>query len=128
MKDHAVQKHVLKLVGKMVHAEVKKFCSDSADSILKRDSPQCIKTFTWDSFNTEISKFAPVLKSILQATGKMRMSKGNFNATVCVCVALLLQNRNPRMNLIQKIVALLLYGGHSSKQVRLCTLSHPPMF
>ena len=90
MKDHTVQKHVLKLVEKIVHAEVKKFCSDSADSILKHDDPQCIKTFTWESFNSEISKFAPVLKGILQATRKTRMSKANFNVTVCVCVALLL--------------------------------------
>lgn len=120
MKDHAVQKHIVKLVGKMVHTEIKKFCSDSANSILKRDDPQCIKTFSWESFNSEISKFAPVLKSILQATSKMRMSNANFNVVMCVCVALLLRNRNPRMNLIQKIISLLFYGGHSSKQVCLC--------
>ena len=120
MKDHAVQKHILKLVGKMVHAEIKKFCSDGANSILKRDDPQCIKTFSWESFYSEISKFAPVLNSILQATSKRRMSKTNFNVVKCVCVALLLRNRNPRMNLIQKIISLVLYGGHSSKQVCLC--------
>lgn len=119
MKDRAVQKHILKLVGKMVHAEIKKFCSHSANSILKRDDPQCIKTFSWESFNCEISKFAPVLKSILQATCKTRVSSTNFNVVMCVCVALL-RNRDPRMNLIQKIISLLLYGGHSSKQVRLC--------
>ena len=56
MKDHAVQKHILKLVGKMVHAEIKKFCSDGASSILTRDDPQCIKTFSWESFNSEVSK------------------------------------------------------------------------
>ena len=120
MKDHAVQKHILKLVGKMVHAEIKKFCSDGANSILKRDDPQCIKTFSWESFNSEVSKFAPILKGILQATCKARMSKTHFNVVMCVCVALLLRNRNPRMNLIQKIISLVLYGGHSSKQVHLC--------
>ena len=120
MKDHTVQKHILKLVGKMVHAEIKKFCSDGANSILKRDDPQCIKTFSWESFNSEVSKFAPILKGILQATCKARMSKTHFNVVMCVCVALLLRNRNPRMNLIQKIISLVLYGGHSSKQVCLC--------
>ena len=120
MKDQAVQKHIVKLVGKMVHREIKKFCSDSANSILKRDDPQCIKTFSWESFSSEISKFAPVLKSILQATSKTGMSNTDFNVVMCVCVALLLRNRNPRMNLIQKIISLLLYGGHSSKQVSLC--------
>lgn len=121
MKDDVVQKHILKLVGKMVHTEIKKFCSDSANSILKRDDPQCIKTFSWESFNSEISKFSPVLKGIFQATCKRRMSKTNFNVVLCVCVSLLLRNRNPRMNLIQKIISLVLYGGHSSKQVCLCT-------
>ena len=90
MKDPAVQKHVVKLVGKMVHAEIKKFCSDSSNSILKCDDPQCIKTFSWESFNSEISKFTPVLKGILQATCKTKKSKTNFNVVMCVCVPLLL--------------------------------------
>ena len=121
MKDHTVKKHILKSVGKLVHGEIKKFCSDSANSILRRDDPQCIKTFSWESFSSEISKFAPVMKGILQATCKRRISRTDFNVVMCVCVALLLRNRNPRMNLIQKIISLILYGGHSSKQVSLCS-------
>ena len=68
MKDHSVKGHILKLVGKLVHAEIKSLCSESAQSILKRDDPQCIKAFAWESFRSEIAKFAPVLRGILQAT------------------------------------------------------------
>ena len=43
MKDQAVQKHIVKLVGKMVHSEIKKFCSDSANSISNAIIPSVLR-------------------------------------------------------------------------------------
>lgn len=49
MKDGVVKNRTL--VGKMVCVEIK---SDSADSIIKRDDPQHLKTFNWQTFSSEI--------------------------------------------------------------------------
>ena len=117
MKDPVIKGHILKLVGKTVHAEIKKFCSDVVKSIIKCDDPLSINTFTWQSFSSEISTFAPVLKGILESTSKSRKSNTDVKIVVCMCVALLLRSRNPRMNLIQKMLSLILYAGHASKQV-----------
>jgi len=51
MKDGVVKNHIAKLVGKMVCVEIK---SDSADFIIKRDGPQHLKTFKWQTFSSEI--------------------------------------------------------------------------
>ena len=36
---------------------------------------------------------------------------------LCVCAAILLKHRNIHMNKLQRIVSLILYNGHASKQV-----------
>lgn len=117
MNDAVVRKHILKLVGKAVHKEMKTLCSDSANSIIRCDDLQKLKKFTWQSFSSEISKFAPVLKAVLQSTNNTRTTKTNFDVIMCMCVALIMRTRNPRMNLVQKMLSLILYAGQTSKEV-----------
>ena len=41
----------------------------------------------------------------------------NKTYMLCVCAALMLNNRHPSVSLLQKIVSLVLYIAHCSKQV-----------
>ena len=113
MNDAVVRKHILKLVEKAVHKEMKTLCSDSANSIIRCDDLQKLKKFTWQSFSSEISKFAPVL----QSTNNTRTTKTNFDVIMCMCVALIMRTRNSRMNLVQKMLSLILYAGQTSKEL-----------
>lgn len=65
----------------------------------------------------EISTRAPVLLRILTAATKTRKDRPNQFTVIGMCFALILKHRNPSLNLIQKIISLILYAGHSSKQV-----------
>lgn len=121
MKDDAVQKYILTLVGKIVHSEVKKLCSESVQSVLLSSDPRTLQSFTWQDLKSELSIHAPVLKGILESTGVESRNRPNFDAVVCLCIALLAKNRNPKMSLIAKIFSLILYAGHSSKEVLLFT-------
>ncbi len=47
-----------------------------------------------------------------------RSNRPSSSAVVGVCAAILLRHKNTHMNLLQKVVSLLLNGGHASKQVR----------
>ena len=116
LKDPAVKKHILKMIGKTVHQEIRHLASDSIN--LKSADPEDIKTFTWNRFGSEISKFAPVLGDVLQAGCRTKQKRPNAAAVVCICVALLVRNRNSTLNLMHKIVSLILYAGHTSKQVQ----------
>ena len=104
-------------MGKVVRAEVKTLSATSTNSILQQLDLTILKSFSWRTLLTELAQHTPVLKGVLESTGVPGQNRSNFDAVVCLCVTLLARNRNPRMNLIAKMLSLILYAGHSSKQV-----------
>ncbi len=53
----------------------------------------------------------------LTAATKTRTKRTNQEAVIGMCFAIIIKHRNPTLNLLQKIISLVLYSGHSSKQV-----------
>ena len=94
--------------------------SDNAHSFLCSQSKADLKEFKWDRLHAELSDNAPTLLSILLAATKTRVPRPNAHIVVGTCVAILLKHCNPKMSLLQKIISLVLYAGHASKQVLLC--------
>ena len=114
------------MIGRELAKEMKVIASDGAHSILQSQNPSHLKEFSWDMLLNEVSQFAPVLKSLLFSATHTRVPKwmldlnpqgSNTDAIVGMCVAMLVNHRNPKMNLVQKINSLLLYAAHTSKQV-----------
>ena len=117
LKDPVVKKHILKKIGKEMPKEIRGVASDKAESVLQSQDADSLKTFHWDTLLQELSTFAPVLRMLLAAATKTQAPRSNTNAVIGMCAAILLNHQNPRMNLVQKINSLILYAGHSSKQV-----------
>ena len=46
MCDVSIREYILRIIGRLVHKEVKMLCSDNVNSILKEDNPEVIKSFT----------------------------------------------------------------------------------
>ena len=107
----------MKALGKELALEIKAMASDNTNSILQSQEPENLMKFKWNMLHDELSANAPQLKSLLFSATKTTRPRSNVQAVVGMCVAILLNNRNPKMNLIQKINSLILYAGHSSKQV-----------
>ena len=105
------------MIGRELAKEVKVIASDGAHSILQSQNPSHLKEFSWDMLLNEVSQFAPVLKSLLFSATHTRVPRSNTDAIVGMCVAMLVNHQNPKMNLLQKINSLLLYAAHTSKQV-----------
>ena len=59
-----------------------------------------------------------MLLSILLDATRTRVPRANLHIVIGTCVAILLKHRNPKASLLQKIVSLVLYAGHASKQVK----------
>lgn len=117
LKDPVVKKHILKKIGKEMAKEIRSVASDKAESVLRSQDADSLKTFHWDTLLQELSTFAPVLRMLLTAATKTRTPRSNTNGVIGMCAAILLNHQDPRMNLVQKINSLILYGGHCSKQV-----------
>ena len=117
LRDPIVKKHILKRIGKEIGKEIRCMTSDNAKSVLRSQDADILKTFHWDTLLRELSKFTPVLRMLLAAATKTRVPRSNTDAVIGMCAAILLSHQNPTMNLVQKINSLILYAGHSSKQV-----------
>ena len=117
LKDPVTKKYILRIIGREVVKEVKRMASDKVESVLKSQNIDHLKSFHWDMLLQELSKFAPVLSSLFTSATKTRVLRSNTDAVIGMCAAILLNHHNSKMNLIQKIISLILYAGHSSKQV-----------
>jgi len=119
LKDATTKKCIMNILGKELAGEIKAMASDRVTSILQSQNPDHLKQFRWDMLLDELSRYAPQLKSLLLSATKSRVPRSNTAAVVGMCAAMLINHRNPNMNLPQKIVSLILYTGHTSVQV--CT-------
>ena len=126
-----VKAAVIAKVGKLVREEVRVMCSNRHDSVLKNTNPQTLHNFKCETIINEMEECAPTLLSILREctrplkVRKQRESKkrrrvatpSDHNAVIAMCTAILCKNRRRSMCLLQKLIALILQAGRSSKQV-----------
>jgi len=73
--------------------------------------------FDWNNLKAELSVNAPIFLSILEACTPTIRPQTNSTAVIGLCAALILKHRFTKMCLLQKIISLILYAGHSDKQV-----------
>ena len=119
LKDPEIKKYVVEIIGEKVAKEVKTMARSMTQSVLKSQNMEHLKSFSWSTLLEELSKFTPVLKQILVSATK---TWSNTDAVIRMFSAILLKHRNPNMNLVQKINAMILHAGHSSKQVHVYDL------
>ena len=117
MRNEASCGHAIAIIGSKISREVKSMASSKTDSTMMLKTKECLKSFEWDKFLNEISGRAPILFKILMAATKTRSVRSNQLKVIGMCVAMILKHRNPNLNLLQKMISLILYSGHCSKQV-----------
>ena len=61
--------------------------------------------------------YAPLLRHLLHSEATTRGPRSNIDAVVGMCAAIVLNHRNPMMNLVQRMNSLIVYAGHGSKKV-----------
>ena len=74
-----------------------------------------MKTFRWKNLMSELSERVPVFISLLQSCTWTRNSYINQDAIIGICTAMLLKYRY--LSLVQKNLSIILYAGHSGKEV-----------
>ena len=107
--------------------EMTVLCSSESKSILRASSLEALNSFTWEKLSSELSAKAPTLYAVLDAcvnvkrrgkvTPESKSRHSSRHAVLGMCAAIILRNRHHHMNLVQRIVSLILHGGHSAKQV-----------
>ena len=73
--------------------------------------------FEWNLLLREMSDRCPFLRDILVAVAKCANKSRNHIPPICLCYAILLQQRNRDLNLVQRINTVLLSEGNAKKHV-----------
>lgn len=137
LADSRTRCHLFSYLKRYIQKDMSFLCSKKNKSILRQKTPERFCSFTWENLASEIEIKAPTLYAILKACVdvKRRQKKANKptkrhkchtssnTAILGVCAGVLLRHRNHHMNLLQRIIAMILHAGHSSKQVIKLSLS-----
>lgn len=126
MRDNKTRKHVVAAVCKIVKNEIKQLCSRHTRSVQRSHDANKLKGFNWDSIINEATEHAPNLMQILMECTRTTKKHSNEvqKSIVGLCISLLCKHRNPQMTLFQRIVSLILYAGHSAKQVSIAIITY----
>lgn len=133
MKVNRIRSKILTILATDIQKELTQMCARKHKSVFRNATPEYLKSFTWDTLLLELDSRAPifsrVLRGIIQVKCRIRnrtpqkkgrkCSRSSEEAVLGVCAAIMLRHRNVHMNLLQRIVSLILYNGHASKQVYL---------
>ncbi len=120
LKDEALAGRVVSGVAATIGREVKLVCSAKHESILMMKTKPALENFTWRTVWAELQQSAPTLLKVLQeALPRQKRESEAAKPVICMCASLLLKFRNPRVNVVQAVISLILQAGHASKEVRL---------
>ena len=117
MEDPVTKRHLFDLVGLSLRREMKVMVSDSTNSLLKSQEVERMKSFSWASVLDELTNNTPTLLFFLHECTNTKKNHPNTLAIIGACAAILLKHRLNRMSVFQKMVSIVLYAGHTSKQV-----------
>lgn len=125
VKDKQTRKHVVSAVGQVIRKEIKELCSNRVSSVQRLRDVKSLQDFSWDTIVDEAAQHAPNLVHLLvecTKKGKKRMTtRINQKSIIGICISLICKHQNHKMSLVQKMLGLILYAGHSAKQVRVST-------
>lgn len=119
-EDERLRTHILAQLQKILHKEIALLCSDHTNSILKSQVAEDLVSFQWDVIYQELEKYAPTLLAVLKSctgTTNLSVQRSNRMYLISLCAAIFCKHRRPTMSLLHKVIALILYSGHCSKQV-----------
>ena len=124
MKDRKMTDKVLQILARRTQKEMSAMCSKKKPSVLRGTEADDLLLFSWEKLEAETQAVAPtvhqILRGMVEVKRRVRTScatKHNYRpsnvAVFGMCVAISLRHKNTHMNILQKIVSLILSGGHA---------------
>lgn len=111
------RKAMIKSLSSILKKEVAALCSNTFPSVMRCKPKQISVDFGFKSLLKELSCQAPTLLELLKSCLKTKTPRVNVNLIVAMIAALICKHRRSSCSLLQRVISLVLYSGHSSKQV-----------
>ncbi len=113
LSNDKIRLYIVNKIGQIVRGELKKMCT--SNSKFTCHSPEDLSQFNWNEMYDQLQQNTPVFLSIMESATQTRANR--CNRVAVICAAVLLKFRFQKINLVQKVVSLILYSGHASKEV-----------
>ncbi len=119
IRNYLTRNALLNHFGQMLQNEVSSLCSSRAQSVIGRSPKNVLLDFrgTIDTLMVDMRTRAPTLLSLLKHASRTRRPRVGTNLIIAMIVSLLCKHRKSNVCQLQRIISLILYTGHSSKQV-----------
>ena len=118
MKGASIKNAMVTTIGRILQSEIAALCSDNVDSIMRLKTKGSVKDFNHiiSTINKELQTKTPTPLSLLQWCFQKKLSS-NTDVLIAAIVSIMCKHRNPSACILQRIISLISYSGHSSKQV-----------
>ena len=117
-RDARTREHTIAALGKIMCKKMKKLCSEEVKSVQRAQS---LKQFNWSDIVKEAEEHTPSMVQLLRAVtakgGKSPANRKRQDNIIGVLLCILCKYRNPKMMIFQRVLSVILYAGHSAKQV-----------
>ena len=119
-RDAKLHSIVVKNMCKLLRQEIRGLCSlkSNPNSVLRYSSNSLLPLFSWTKLITEMAEHFPVLLQLLTALTSFTKTRKEYpHCIIGMCTAILCKYRCSNTSPIQKMISVLMYSGHTCKQV-----------
>ena len=116
LKNVSAKKALLDALGRMLQKEVLSLCSTGSKSVLA-EIPSKDLSGVVQKIISEMQARAPTLLLLLGRAMKTRRPRPNTSMMMAFITSMMCKHRKASVCLLQRLVSLILFHGHSTKQV-----------
>lgn len=120
VNDEVMLSKALVYISNKVKKEIKYMCSYHVNSVLRKSTIEAMQSFKWEDLTAELTAHAPTFYKLLNCCIVNKHSRKpvySEEAIIGNIAAIFLRYSNQRMNMAQRLNSVVLYSGHSAKQV-----------
>jgi hypothetical protein len=117
LTDNHARKWLIQGIGKILHYEIKKLCSNEVSSVIQSKSNEHIHNFPWMQMFKECSLYCPTLQTLLLISTKTKTARKNQLHVISVVICMLAKFHCSNMSLFQRLISTILYAGHAGSKV-----------
>ncbi len=111
------RKAIIKKICGMLRQEVSAICSDNYSTVMRDKNSEALIEFDFAKIIEEMELKTPTLLYFLQNCLKANTPRGNEKAVLAIIASMIFKHRRSSCSLLQRIISLILYAGHTAKQV-----------
>ena len=117
IQNAITRKTIVKAMSNILYREIRAICSDKFSSLWRDKSLESLIALDFDQIIEEMNSKTPTLLTLLKNCLKTKTPRSNGKIMLAMTAGIIFKHRRSSCSLLQHAISLVLYAGHSAKQV-----------